>query len=200
MKVDLKQLNDLDFENLANWPKEVKIIFAVVLAVLVGVAGYFLFIKDSMASLERLQAEEQKLRGEFEAKYRLAANLPRYREQLTQMTEQFEAMLGMLPTASEMPGLLDDVTFLATDANLQINSLNWQPEQVKEFYVELPIEMKIQGGYHEFGAFSAGVANLPRIVSLHDFTMERAANGVSMTVLAKTYRFAEMADPKGGKK
>ncbi len=98
----------------------------------------------------------------------------------------------MLPTQSEMPGLLDDVTFLATDANLRISSLNWLPEQHKEFYVELPIEMKIQGGYHEFGQFSAGVANLPRIVSLHDFTMVRSEEGVAMTVQAKTYRFSEL--------
>ncbi|MBY5992092.1 type 4a pilus biogenesis protein PilO [Ferrimonas balearica] len=197
MSLDLKQLGDLDFENIATWPKEVKVIFAVIVAILMGVAGYFLMIKDSMDSLNRLQAEEQELRGKFEAKYQLAANLPRYREQLDQMRAQFQDMLSMLPTQSEMPGLLDDVTFLATDANLRITSLNWQPEQPKEFYTELPIEMKIHGGYHEFGQFSAGVANLPRIVSLHDFTMVRSDDGVSMTVLAKTYRFSEQQDKEG---
>ncbi len=190
--MDLKQFEGLDLENIAIWPKEVKVVFGVVLAVLVGVAGYFLVIKDSLDTLRNLESKEVSLKADFEAKYRLAANLPRYREQLAQMQEQFQEMLGMLPTQSEMPGLLDDVTFLATDANLRISSLNWLPEQHKEFYVELPIEMKIQGGYHEFGQFSAGVANLPRIVSLHDFTMVRSEEGVAMTVQAKTYRFSEL--------
>ncbi|MBY6187826.1 type 4a pilus biogenesis protein PilO [Marinobacter hydrocarbonoclasticus] len=199
MEMDLKQFEGLDFDNIAIWPKEVKIVFGVLLAILVGVGGYFLVIKDSLDTLRNLESKEATLRANFEAKYRLAANLPRYRQQLDQMRDQFQEMLGMLPTQSEMPGLLDDVTFLATDANLRITSLNWLPEQSKEFYVELPIEMKIQGGYHEFGQFSAGVANLPRIVSLHDFVMTTAADGVGMTVQAKTYRFAELSQEEAKK-
>lgn len=202
MSFDLNQLNDLDLESVGSWPREVKIVFAVITAILVAVAGYFFAVKDSLATLDRMQSKETELRQSFEQKYRLAANLPRYREQLSQMKVQFNDMVDMLPTESEMPGLIDDVTFLATDADLKISRLEWQPEQSKEFYTELPIEMSIAGGYHEFGEFSAGVAKLPRIVSFHDFVMSKTEDGITVSLLAKTYRFSEQeeTDGKGKKK
>ncbi|GAA5193389.1 type 4a pilus biogenesis protein PilO [Ferrimonas gelatinilytica] len=198
--MDLK-LEELEIENIGIWPKEVKIITALILLVATLVLGYFLMLKDSLAGLERLEQQEMTFKQEFERKYRMAANLPKYREQLAQMKEQFQEMLAMLPTANEMPGLLDSVTYLATDAELAIQSLSWQPESRQEFYVEMPIEVEIRGSYHDFGRFSAGVAALPRIVSLHDFVMKPEGDDLAMTVMAKTYRFSEEGgDAKEGKK
>ncbi|WP_345337104.1 type 4a pilus biogenesis protein PilO [Ferrimonas pelagia] len=196
----MQQLNELDFDTLGSWPRPAKIGLAVVVAILIMVAGYFLLISDSVSQWEQMKQQEVTLKQEFEGKYRMAANLPKHHALLEEMQAQFDAMLTMLPTANEMPRLLDSVTFLATDADLGIQSLNWKPELQRDFYVELPIEMKLSGDYHDFGAFSAGVAGLPRIVSLHDFVMVANEGQIGMTVLAKTYRFSELAaSVEGGK-
>lgn len=200
--MDLNQLNELEFETIGTWPAPAKIVLALVMVVLLSVLGYYAVISDSISHLERLQGKEVELKQEFQRKHRMAANLPQYREQLETMQQQFSDLLTMLPTATEMPGLLDSITYLATDASLQIQSLNWKPEVKKEFYVEMPIEMKVSGGYHDFGAFSSGVAGLPRIVSLHDFVMSRGQDSpLVMTVTAKTYRFSEPTEEsaKGAK-
>ncbi|QIZ78506.1 type 4a pilus biogenesis protein PilO [Ferrimonas lipolytica] len=190
--MDFNQINELELENVGSWPKPAKVVLALVMVVLLGVLGYYAVIQDSIKQLDNLKTKEVELKNEFERKYKLAANLPKYREQLALMEQQFSDLLTMLPTATEMPGLLDSVTYLATDSSLQIQSLNWRPEGKKEFYVEMPIEMKLTGGYHDFGSFASGVAGLPRIVSLHDFTMVRSDDELlQMSVTAKTYRFSE---------
>ncbi|WP_028116229.1 type 4a pilus biogenesis protein PilO [Ferrimonas senticii] len=199
--MDMKQLGELDFDNIGSWPTPAKVLLALVLAGFIGALGYYAVIRDSIEQLDTLKAKEVELKSEYKQKYKLAANLPRYREQLAEMQQQFADLLTMLPTATEMPGLLDSMTYLATDASLEIQSLNWKPEVNKEFYIEMPIEMKVDGSYHDFGAFSSGVAGLPRIVSLHDFTMVRGEETpLTMTVTAKTYRFAEPATDVEAKK
>ncbi|QIR13322.1 type 4a pilus biogenesis protein PilO [Shewanella aestuarii] len=206
MNLDLDQFNDIDFENIGAWPKLVKIVFAAFLSICVIGASYYLFIADTIAVMESEQNKEIELKADFETKYRLAANLKLYREQLVVMEAQFAELLKMLPSENEMPGLLDDVTFVATDAGLKINSLDWDNEIERDFYIEFPIRLNVEGDYHQIGNMVSGVAKLPRIVSLHDFTITHKENGgLSMAILAKTYRFKEGAelakDPKkGGKK
>ncbi|MFI3247347.1 MAG: type 4a pilus biogenesis protein PilO, partial [Ferrimonas sp.] len=160
--MDLNQINELEFDSIGTWPKAAKVVLALVLAVLINILGYYVVISDSLAKLAQLEKKETELKAEFERKYKMAANLPKYREQLNLMQQQFSDLLTMLPTATEMPGLLDSMTYLATDASLSIQSLNWKPEIKREFYVEMPIEMKLSGSYHDFGAFASGVAGLPR--------------------------------------
>lgn len=145
--------------------------------------------------ITRSKTKEEQLREDFKTKYQLAANLKLYREQLAVMEEQFAELLKMLPSENEMPGLLDDLTFVATDAGLRINSLNWEPEIQRDFYIEFPIKMSVTGDYHQIGNMVSGVAKLPRIVSLHDFTIKRDESGnLAMDILAKTYRFKEGAE------
>jgi len=141
------------------------------------------------------QNKELQLREDFQNKYQLAANLKLYREQLAVMEGQFAELLKMLPSENEMPGLLDDLTFAATDAGLRIKSLNWEAEIQRDFYIEFPIKMSVTGDYHQIGNMVSGVAKLPRIVSLHDFTIKRDDSGtLTMDILAKTYRFKEGAE------
>ncbi|QYJ78631.1 type 4a pilus biogenesis protein PilO [Shewanella acanthi] len=195
MKLDLSQFNDIDFENVGGWPAQVKGFFAVLLAILVFAAGYYLVISDAVDIYKAEQNKELQLREDFKSKYQLAANLKLYREQLAVMEKQFAELLKMLPSENEMPGLLDDLTFVATDAGLKINSLNWEPEIQRDFYIEFPIKMSVTGDYHQIGNMVSGVAKLPRIVSLHDFTITRdAAGNLAMDILAKTYRFKEGAE------
>ncbi|EDP99620.1 type 4a pilus biogenesis protein PilO [Shewanella benthica] len=195
MNLDLEQFNDIDFENIGGWPPLVKIVFAALLAVCIFVASYFLFISDAIDRLDTEQRAETNLKNDFKSKYQLAANLKLYREQLDKMEVQFAELLKMLPSQNEMPGLVDDITFLATDSGLRIDSLDWREEIQRDFYIEFPISMSVSGKYHELGQFVSGVAKLPRIVSLHDFVIKRTVDGIlGMEILAKTYRFKEGAD------
>ncbi|MCL2917105.1 type 4a pilus biogenesis protein PilO [Shewanella litorisediminis] len=210
MKLDLSEFNDIDFENIGGWPAQVKVVFAVLLAVIVGVASYFLFISDAIDGLKREQEKEVQLRQDFQKKYQLAANLKLYREQLKEMEAQFAELLKMLPSENEMDGLLDDLTFVATDSGLNIESLDWEGAVQRDFYIEFPIKMVVSGDYHQMGSMVSGVAKLPRIVSLHDFVIKHQDGDIlTMDILAKTYRFKEGAElppekgskpAKGGKK
>lgn len=195
MNLDLDQFNDIDFENIGGWPKLVKLVFAAFLSICVIGASYYLFISDTISVMESEQNKEIELKADFETKYRLASNLKLYREQLVIMEMQFAELLKMLPSENEMPGLLDDITFAATDAGLRINSLDWDNEIERDFYIEFPIRLNVEGDYHEIGNMVSGVAKLPRIVSLHDFTITyKEGGGLSMAILAKTYRFKEGAE------
>src|SRR5690606_2753127 len=136
MKFDftkLKEMNDLDFEQIASWPFEVKFVVALVEAILIGVLSYYLLINDKLPVLEKEQANEIELQRNYEAKYRIAANLKAYEEQLAQLQEDFSSMLKSLPTSDETPGLLDDITYVGTSAGLKFKLLNWQQEIPKEF-------------------------------------------------------------------
>ncbi len=195
MNLDLEQFNDIDFENIGGWPPLVKIVFAALLAVCIFVVSFFLFISDAIDQLDREQRAEITMKNDFKSKYQMAANLKLYREQLGIMEVQFSELLKMLPSQNEMPGLVDDITFVATDSGLRIDSLDWREEIQRDFYIEFPISMLVSGKYHELGQFVSGVAKLPRIVSLHDFVIKRTDNGIlGMEILAKTYRFKEEAD------
>lgn len=195
MKLDLSELNDIDFENIGGWSQQVKIFFAILLTLGVFLASYFLFVSDAIDIYKAEQDKELVLKGEFTEKYQRAANLKLYREQLAIMEVQFAELLKMLPSENEMPGLLDDLTFVATDAGLSIKSLDWEPEIARDFFIEFPIKMSVTGEYHQLGHMVSGVAKLPRIVSLHDFVIKRDdAGNLSMDILAKTYRFKEGAE------
>ncbi|ABV38872.1 pilus assembly protein, PilO [Shewanella sediminis HAW-EB3] len=195
MNLELSQFNDIDFENIGGWPPFVKIVFAAILSICIFIASYFLFVSDAIDTLSFEQETEVKLRDDFKSKYRLAANLKLYREQLAAMESQFAELLKMLPSKNEMPGLLDDLTFVATDSGLKIESLDWREVIQRDFYFEFPISMTVSGEYHELGELVSGVAKLPRIVSLHDFVIKKSdSGGLGMEILAKTYRFKEGAD------
>jgi type IV pilus assembly protein PilO len=191
MKFDfnkLKEINDLDFEQVAIWPFEVKTVVALFVAILSLVGGYYLVVKDKLPVLEAAQNKEAELKQNFQAKYRIAVNLKAYEEQLARLQEDFSSMLKSLPTSNETPGLLDDITLVGTSAGLTFKLLNWQQEIPKEFYAELPIEMEVTGGYHNFGQFASEIAALPRIVTVHDFAVSQEANTLRLKVQAKTYR------------
>ena len=191
MKFDvskLKELNELDFEQIAIWPNEIRIVVAAFVAIAIGALSYYLLINPKLPILDTAKLKEDELKLQFEAKYRIAANLEAYQAQLEQIKKDFSSLLKSLPTSNETPGLLDDITYVGTSAGLTFKLLNWQQEIPKEFYTELPIEMEVSGGYHNFGEFVSKVADLPRIVTLHDFEITRGEDSLSLRLQAKTYR------------
>lgn len=186
-------INDLDLENMGSWPAAAKVVFAVLLAIVVSALSYFLLVDSKIDELADAQSKEVQLRQIYRTKYASAVNLDLYKQQMVEMEQTFSFLLKQLPTTHETPGLLDDITYVGTTSGLTFIRINWEPEIEKEFYTELPIKIEVLGDYHQFGNFVSEVAKLPRIVSLHDFSI-KAEQGerLRFNVVAKTYRYKEV--------
>lgn len=186
-------VNDLDINNIGSWPAPVKAIILFGLLVGILAVGYFFYLTDKQTQLESVEKQEAGLRTEYESKAFQAANLAQYKQQKEDMEVSLGALLRQLPSDTEVPGLIEDITLTALDNELRIESIDLQPERKAEFYVELPITITVEGDYHDIGAFVSGVANLSRIVTLHDFDIkpETSPTNLKMTILAKTYRYQD---------
>lgn len=189
-KIDV---NNIDFNNVGAWPGALKFIVGLMLLIALLFAGYHFHLKDLQLVLERSEAQEVTLRADFEAKSFRAANLEAYKAQLVEIEERFGTLLKQLPSDTEVPGLLEDITQMGLNSGLEFESITLQPETAKQFYIELPISIVVQGTYHDLGTFVSSVASLPRIVTLHDFNITPVAEGnpdlLKMSILARTYRY-----------
>jgi len=185
-------VNELDFNSAGEWPLPVQIIVGLIVAALVLGGVYWFDIKDRQVQLESIRAKEVDLKRQYESKAFQVSNLPAYKLQMVEMEESFGALLKQLPTDTEVPGLLEDISATGTGTGLEIQSITLRPEVSREFYVELPLEIKVRGGYHELATFVSGVAGLPRIVTLHDFNIAsgKGVSALDMTIQAKTYRYS----------
>jgi type IV pilus assembly protein PilO len=212
-------IRDLDFNNTGSWPREYKLGFcALVVLVIVGLA-WWLFVRDKTDELAGLERQESELRAEFETKQGRAANLEPLKLQLAQMEQQLQQMLRQLPSKTEMPDLIIDISQTALATGLSSELFRPGPETPKEFYAEKPITLRMVGSYHQFGAFVSGVASLPRVVilTMHDISLKPRGNpggGIRRDVplelsgTVKTYRYldeeetsaqAAQAAAKGGR-
>jgi type IV pilus assembly protein PilO len=190
--IDWEELNHLDLADMGNWPVVAKGIVTVVLVVLIGTLSYFLLVDDKIVQLEMSEAKEQELRQIYRVKYASAVNLELYKTQMAEMEQTFSYLLKQLPATHETPGLLDDITFAGTSTGLTFVRIHWLPEIEKDFYTERTIKIDVVGDYHQFGNFVSEVAKLPRIVSLHDFSVSTDQNDrLIFNVVAKTYRYKE---------
>ncbi|WP_166266354.1 type 4a pilus biogenesis protein PilO [Marinobacter caseinilyticus] len=184
-------INDLDVNNAGIWPAPVKAIVVLIIVGLIIGGGYYFFVKDQYVKLAGVEKKETELRQEYEKKAYKVANLEVFRAQMLEMEETFGALVKQLPSDTEVPGLLEDITNTAVGSGLELQEIKLQPEQRRDFYVELPISIKVIGSYHELASFVSSVASLPRIVTLHDFTIKPTSGGdrLDMQVLARTYRY-----------
>ncbi|MCU4675833.1 type 4a pilus biogenesis protein PilO [Catenovulum sp. 2E275] len=191
---DLKNLNELelDINDMGNWPKPAKVFVAFLLAIVVAILSYQLMISDQIENYKTITEQENELKLEYRAKYHIAINADAYKTQMRQMEQSFAELLKTLPTETETPGLLDDITYIGTTNGLTFTKINWEPEIEREFYTELPLKLEITGSYHDFGHFLSKVAALPRIVTLHDFTIKQKDGNLILSLLAKTYRYKEV--------
>ncbi|MDY6799497.1 MAG: type 4a pilus biogenesis protein PilO [Pseudomonadota bacterium] len=186
-------INDLDINNAGVWPAPVKAIVVLIVFGLVLGGGYWFFIKDQYAQLERVEQQEQELREKYEQKAYRVANLDTFKAQMEEMEETFGALVRQLPGETEVPGLLEDITNTALGSGLTLKEIKLQPEVTRDFYAELPINIRVTGGYHELASFVSSVAGLPRIVTLHDLTIQptsgKGGDQLDMQVVARTYRY-----------
>ena len=191
----IKELKDVDFADLdiqqiGIWPASVKMLLLVAAVILVLLLGYFVKVKDLRQQYQAAASKEMTLFEQYRTKAFQAANLDAYRAQMIELDDTFGALLKQLPKDTEVPGLLEDITEVAYGSGLSMKAISLQPKQISEFYVELPIKIDVTGDYHDFGSFVSGVAALPRIVTLHNYAIKQADNGLlNMVIEAKTYRY-----------
>jgi type IV pilus assembly protein PilO len=210
MKVDeiFRELQTLDTERPGTWPRWVQIFAAVMLAVIIIAVGIYTLVIPDYDQLGVEQKTEQDLRGEFERKQHKIAALDAYKAQLAEMQHSFGDMLKQLPSKTEVANLLNDISQTRVASSLEEELFQPLPEIPKEFYAEIPNRIVVTGDYHQMGAFVAGVAALPRIVTIDEVDLKpvtaTAPKGqLRMTAQAKTYRYldeAEQADLGAKKK
>lgn len=182
----LSDLQNLDRNNIGGWPKSIKIFFTGLVFVLVVFLGWYLYVSDQQNSLEQAVGKEEQLKQEFSQKQAKSVNLEALSQQLDEMQDMLRQLLRQLPSKTEMPELLVDISQTALSAGLETELFQPGAESPKDFYAEKPIQLRMVGTYHQFGTFISGVASLPRVVilTLHD---------VSLTPLAKDAKDAKVS-------
>lgn len=194
--IDIKAIGD-DFRNLnpndpGAWPMAPKIVLLFVLFVAILVGGWWFLWSDQLTELEAKQQEEEKLKQEYLDKKKQAVNLDLYTQQLAEIDRSFGALLKQLPNKSEIEALLVEVNQAGLGRGLQFELFKPGAEQIKDFYAELPVTVKILGSYHDFGAFAADIAKLPRIVTLNNVSITSTPSGqLSLDALIKTFRYLD---------
>ncbi|MFZ5593015.1 MAG: type 4a pilus biogenesis protein PilO [Pseudomonadota bacterium] len=201
--MNLPNLNNLDFNDIGNWPMPTKIATISIVCAIVLAAGFWFDTQEQLKELGQAQEKETELKNTFEQKYNKAANLEAYRRQLADIKKSFGAMLRQLPGKTEVDGVVDDISQTGLASNLEFELFKPEQESPIEFYAELPIKIKVTGNYNEFGRFASGIASLPRIVTLHDISITSLAGSkdakdkkelkgpLVMEATAKTYRYLE---------
>ena len=195
------KLSELDFNNIGNWPHQAKVGFCVILALFIVIMGYLLVFRGQQEQLTSLESTETELRASFEKEQGRAVNLEPLKQQLAQMEQVLQQMLRQLPSRTEMPDLIVDISQTALSSGL--NNELFQPggEVPREFYAEKPIKLRMVGSYHQFGAFVSGVASLPRVVilTMHDINLKPRDKGgvisrggaLELAGTVKTYRYLD---------
>ena len=187
---DFRRLN---WQDPGTWPLIPKIVILLAILIAVPVAGYFLDWQGQLEQIEAGRAEEQKLKDSYVAKKRQAVNLDLHKQQLREIDTQFGALLRQLPNKSQMDALLVDINQAGLGRGLQFDLFKPAAQEIqKEFYAELPIEVKVVGNYHDMGAFAADVGALPRIVTLNDVRINAQKDGsLVMEANARTFRYLD---------
>jgi len=195
-KIDFQRLQQ-DFKNLdpndpGTWPLAPRITVFVGLLVATLAAAWWFDWQVQAETLVQREAEEQQLRQEWVSKKRQAVNLEEHKRQLVEIDRQFGALLKQLPNRAEMDSLLSDINQAGLGRGLQFELFKPGSDQVKDFYAEMPIEIRITGSYHDLGEFASDVARMPRIVTLNNVVLESGAEGrLGMNARAVTYRYLD---------
>jgi len=193
----LQQLRSLDPRDPGRWPLAVRMGAAVLCFVVVAiVCCYTLVWNNQQPLLEQYSNEEQSLRSEMQNKHSKATNLGLYREQLADIEKSFGALLRQLPSKTEVDNLLVDISQTGLAAGLEEKLIQPEAEVKQDFYAERPIKIRLQGSYHQLGAFVSGIAALGRIVTIHDVNITQQPgttvyDNLQLEMIAKTYRYLD---------
>ncbi|MCC7082906.1 MAG: type 4a pilus biogenesis protein PilO [Burkholderiales bacterium] len=189
----LDDLRRLDPKSIGTWPLGPKLGALVILLLLIVFLSYWFDWQNQMEELDGHRSKEAQLRQTFLDKKKQAINLDAYRKQLDDIEKSFGALLKQLPSKSEMDALLTDINQAGLGRGLQFDLFKpAAAETMSEFYAELPIQLRITGSYHDFGAFATDISRLSRIVTLNDIGLTTGKDGqLVMDAVAKTYRYLD---------
>ena len=191
-------LNELTLENVGQWPLAVKLGVHLGVSILIIALGYWLIIRENFLEFDRLHAQEATLKADLENKQRQLYNLPEFKAQLQMLQDRFVLLLKQLPEKNEMPGLLEEISKTGVTSGLKFNLFAPQPEVMHDFYLELPIKISVVGNYFQLAMFISRVAQMNRIVTLHDFSIEGVSSKdhkevsedeLVMNITAKIYQY-----------
>jgi type IV pilus assembly protein PilO len=209
MDINLKEIGaslGSQFEGLAGrhpglWPLAPRVLCAIgVMAAVVGL-GYFAYWSSQFEDQERLALDEQKLRESYKTKMAQAINLEALQAQRVQVDQYVERLQKQLPSKAEMAALLSDINQAGLGRGLQFELFKPGQVVVRDYYAELPIDIKVSGTYHDIGAFAADMANLPRIVTLNNMSLTSGKDGVLLLdAVAKTFRYLDPEEASAQRK
>ncbi|MCW2491444.1 MAG: Pilus assembly protein PilO [Frankiales bacterium] len=191
------QFRGLNPNEPGQWPILPKVMTFAGVAVIMVVVGWFMLLSSSHDELDAMHAKEPVLKADYRAKLGQAVNLSELRKQKLQVEEYVTQLEKQLPGRAEMDALLSDINQAGLGRGLQFELFRPGQVAVKDYYAELPISIKVAGRYHDIGSFAADIANLSRIVTLHNMTLTSAkdASGVlSMEATARTYRYLDPSE------
>lgn len=198
-----KKKQNLDFNNIGSWPRNMQLLFCVITAALIVLLAWLFVLSGKKEELQGLESQETTLRQTFETKQGQAVNLEALKQQLVQMEQELQQMLRQLPSKTEMPDIITDISQTALASGIRNEVFRPQEEVAREFYAEKPIQLKMVGNYHQFGAFMSGVASLPRVVimTMHNITLtpREKSGALVMEGTVKTYRYLDENDPEDQK-
>ena len=182
-----------NWQDPGTWHAAPKLLVLVAILAAIPVAGYVWDTKGQIEELEAGQAAETKLKADYLDKKRQAVNLDLHRQQLREIDTQFGALLRQLPNRSQMDALLVDINQAGLGRGLQFDLFKPAPSEItREFYAELPIQVKVVGTYHDMGAFASDVGQLSRIVTLNDVQIQAGKDGMlTMDAVARTFRYLD---------
>jgi type IV pilus assembly protein PilO len=188
------QFRNLNPRDVGTWPilPRISAAFGIILVVLI--AGYFIFWSSQIDELNDLQAKELQLKEDYKAKLAQAVNLEPLKKEKEQVSQYVFRLEKQLPSKAEMDALLSDINQAGVGRGLQFELFRPGSAAVKNYYAELPIEIRITGSYHDLGQFTSDIASLPRIVTLNNLTISEQnnqSNPLTMDAVAKTFRYLD---------
>jgi type IV pilus assembly protein PilO len=186
------QFHGLNGLHPGQWPLAPRLLCGLGAMVAVVVLGWFLYLSDQQDELAQGQETETKLKGEYKIKVQQAISLNALRKQKEQVGEYVATLEKQLPSKAEMDALLSDINQAGIGRGLQFELFKPGQVLVKDYYAELPISIRVTGRYHDLGAFSSDIANLPRIVTLNNMSLNAGKDGVlTLDAVAKTFRYLD---------
>lgn len=200
----------LDTQNYGTWPLPVKLTVFVFIVLLIGALTWALPVSSKIDAIKAAESERATLLDTYREKESKAHHLQEYKDQIAQMETEFTALLDQLPKDTRVSELVEGINMTGVGSNIRFTDIKVEPEIEQEFFIEQPISINALGGYHEFGNFVSGLAALPRIITVHDFTVTpRSETPIGQNIMekipelnlllqTKTYRSKEVVDTDDG--
>ncbi len=206
-----QSFRSLDNNNYGSWPWVVKATLILGMLFVIAFITYMIPVKNKINQIEAAEREEESLLQAYREKESKARHLDEYKNQIAQMEVEFNSLLEQLPKETRVSELVKGINMTGIGSGIRFKKITVQQELQQEYFIEQPIQIEANGGYHQFGEFISGLASLARIISLHDFTvegitdekitektLEQADNDLNLVLHTKTYRSKANAPKKEG--